>query len=160
MNLFVTSPDPAACAQALDDRRLVKAVLETAQLLSTAGYGSYRPTHVNHPVTKWVCATPVNTVWTYRHLCDLAAEYGWRYSNKTHASMYAVDIERLTELALSIGAAAPASWQNSARNATLNLDFTHLPVFEAYRAYLSAKWRADGAKARWTNRQPPEWRQL
>ncbi|AXN53721.1 hypothetical protein SPS_10 [Sphingomonas phage Scott] len=36
MNIFMTSPDPKACALVMDDRRLIKMVLETAQLLSTA----------------------------------------------------------------------------------------------------------------------------
>lgn len=36
MNIFVTSNYPKISAQALDNKRVVKMVLETAQLLSTA----------------------------------------------------------------------------------------------------------------------------
>jgi hypothetical protein len=36
MNIFVTSDCPKLSAQALDNKRVVKMVLETAQLLSTA----------------------------------------------------------------------------------------------------------------------------
>lgn len=36
MNIFVVDEDPAICAEYLDDKRVVKMVLETAQMLSTA----------------------------------------------------------------------------------------------------------------------------
>lgn len=36
MNIFATDVSPVACAKALDDKRVVKMVLETAQMLSTA----------------------------------------------------------------------------------------------------------------------------
>ena len=34
MNIFVIDPDTAKCAQALDDLRLNKMIIETAQLLT------------------------------------------------------------------------------------------------------------------------------
>ena len=36
MNIFFTSFDPAECARFLDDKRLIKMILESAQMLSTA----------------------------------------------------------------------------------------------------------------------------
>jgi len=59
MNIFVTSNCPKLSAQALDNKRVVKMVLETAQLLSTAIFinstitydNLYKPTHVKHPCT-------------------------------------------------------------------------------------------------------------
>lgn len=36
MNIFATDISPVACAKALNDKRVVKMVLETAQMLSTA----------------------------------------------------------------------------------------------------------------------------
>ncbi|CAK0759984.1 Helitron_like_N domain-containing protein [Azospirillaceae bacterium] len=157
MNLFVTSPDPIACAQALDDRRLIKGVLETAQLLSTAGYGPYKTTHINHPVTKWVCRSLVHIAWTQQHFNALAQEYTFRFG-KIHKTAVAT-----AEFAKQSGKTPvpfenePQEFQNSARNATLGLDFTNRPVFQAYRDYLNTKWRLDGAKARWTQRGAPEW---
>ena len=60
MNIFVISQNPDECAQALDDLRLNKMILETAQLLSTAirfhGYTgnlAYKATHINHPCSIW-----------------------------------------------------------------------------------------------------------
>jgi len=60
MNIFVVSPDTMECAKALDDLRLNKMIIETAQLLSTAmrvqgytGNDIYKSTHVNHPCAVW-----------------------------------------------------------------------------------------------------------
>lgn len=36
MNIFIVDPTPAVCAQYLDDKRVVKMVLETCQLLNNA----------------------------------------------------------------------------------------------------------------------------
>jgi hypothetical protein len=60
MNIFVTSTCPKISAQALDNKRVVKMVLETAQLLSTPIFinnsdikydNIYKPTHVKHLCT-------------------------------------------------------------------------------------------------------------
>ena len=59
MNIFVSSFDAREAAKALDDKRLIKMVLETAQILSTninlAGLrqGPYKTTHQNHPAVVW-----------------------------------------------------------------------------------------------------------
>ena len=61
MNIFVTSNCPILSAQALDNKRVVKMVLETAQVLSTAIFinsgitydGIYKPTHLKHSCTIW-----------------------------------------------------------------------------------------------------------
>ena len=52
MNIFYLHHDPKLCAQYHVDKHVVKMILETAQLLSTAhwlsgGEGPYRATHKN-----------------------------------------------------------------------------------------------------------------
>jgi len=55
MNIFYLSRDPVLCAEMHCDKHVVKMILETAQLLSTAHHmlGSnapYKVTHKNHQV--------------------------------------------------------------------------------------------------------------
>ena len=65
MNIFVTNDCPIISAQALDNKRVVKMVLETAQLLSTAIFinsnvaydNIYKATHIKHPCTIWAAST-------------------------------------------------------------------------------------------------------
>lgn len=83
MNIFVTSTCPKICAQVLDNKRVVKMVLETAQLLSTAIFinsditydNLYKPTHVKHPCTIWTTANIENWDWLFRHFIALCEEY-------------------------------------------------------------------------------------
>ena len=60
MNIFYLHPDPVVCAAHHGDKHVVKMILETAQLLSTAHrildgddhanwHGMYKATHKNHP---------------------------------------------------------------------------------------------------------------
>lgn len=75
MNIFFTSSNPYTCAIALDDKRLNKMILETAQLLSGAVHAFieagdnkltpeqhsvlYKRTHFNHPSAKFARSTLV-----------------------------------------------------------------------------------------------------
>ena len=67
MNLFYTYEDPQAAAQMQCDKHVVKMILETAQMLSTAHRLSetpqapfvYKVTHANHPSSKWLRSSQV-----------------------------------------------------------------------------------------------------
>lgn len=96
MNLFATSQNPAHAAIDLPDKLVVKMILETAQLLSTAHYEVdgvteaegvtlYKPTHKNHPSAVWVRASRDNYMWAFDHFVALCQEYTRRYG-KVHAT--------------------------------------------------------------------------
>lgn len=93
MNIFYVDESPMRSAMALGDRHVVKMILESAQLLSTAhrvldGDGAdpmlYKATHKNHPSAVWVRQSSANYQWLYRHFIELLQEYEWRYG-KIHA---------------------------------------------------------------------------
>lgn len=163
MNLFITDRDPAVCAEALDDARLVKAVVEAAQMLTTAAHVNgfalsndvFKPTHATHPCVKWVAEKSQNYNWTYRYFLACAAEYTKRF-HRTHACE-----RHAATLGEGCNAAAvgdPPRFYNGARNNMLRLDFTSLPVFDAYKAYLRARWNTDRRPPRWTGGKQPSWR--
>lgn len=90
MQIFVLDKDPKKAARMHGDKHLVKAVLESAQLLSSAhwmtgGKAHYRLTHKNHPCSKWVRESLSNYLWLCNHALELCAEYTRRY-DKTHKS--------------------------------------------------------------------------
>lgn len=108
MNLFFLSRDPRDAAEAHYNKHVVKMVLETAQLLSSAHRLTdgehaivngkktwvlrdsmrdstlYRATHANHPTARWVRSSRAHYEWTFKLLCALLVEYTFRYG-KTHA---------------------------------------------------------------------------
>lgn len=150
MNIFVTSPDPYACAQYLDDKRVVKMVLETAQLLATAinengGKASYKSTHINHPCTVWARDCRANYVWLLHHFDALCMEYYKRFGKVHKCSEYKQEFIAGT---LNI-----KPNQDEIRTDFPNCTtYKHLSgddVYQAYQLYLNDKWKNDKRKPRW-----------
>lgn len=151
MNIFSSDLDPVLAAQALDDKRLVKMVLETAQLLSTwmskqGLEAPYKPTHVNHPCSKALDHEDTRA-WVVRHFFALTSEYKLRY-NKTHKCELVMARYPLHGLALPDRPIAPVL-----PNIT---PYKHLEVTNAYKLLLTDKWNRD-RNPKWTKRNPPEW---
>src|SRR6056300_427735 len=113
MNLFILDKDPVKAAQLQCDKHVVKMVLESAQMLSTAHRvldgkltkipsksGKtmvkhwkldqhddiiYKAVHVGHPCTVWTMESNNNYNWHYVHFQALAEEFEYRYG-KQHKS--------------------------------------------------------------------------
>ena len=156
MNIFYLHSDPKTCASMHCDKHVVKMILETAQMLSTAHHeldgeeaieGIYRTTHNNQPSNVWVRENYGNYYYAWSLLYYLLKEYGKRYG-KIHAT------HRLLE---------------PLKTRPKNLDITPTPTeppqcmpdefkcddyVEAYRAY----YRKDKRYIlQWTGRPVPEW---
>lgn len=94
MNIFILDENPDVAATLHNDKHVVKMIVETAQLLSTAHHvaGSpiaaklYRKTHENHPCAKWVRESKANYEWAYFLFNALCIEYTYRYG-KQHKTM-------------------------------------------------------------------------
>tara|TARA_B100000787_G_scaffold142515_1_gene111906 strand:- start:993 stop:1562 length:570 start_codon:yes stop_codon:yes gene_type:complete len=96
MNIFYVDKDPVIAAQMMCDKHVVKMILESAQMLSTAvrvqsgdekanELGLYKMAHKNHPSTKWARKSYFNFIWLYKHMIALMEEYTYRYG-KNHAT--------------------------------------------------------------------------
>jgi hypothetical protein len=68
MNIFVLDSNFKKCDQFHCDKKVVKMILEYAQILSTVlrlngiDYG-YKKTHANHPCTLWIGKSLCNWKW-------------------------------------------------------------------------------------------------
>lgn len=155
MNIFVTDFCPQKSAQALDNKRVVKMVLESAQLLSNAVHkhipelAPYRKTHINHPCSIWVSQHRANYQWLLQHFIHLCFEYTHRY-NKIHAC------EKLYNTFDKI--------QYYLEDIKIHDNFVNCTPFKeesnvilAYKKTLINKWENDKLLPNWTNRQKPEW---
>ena len=96
MNIFYLDRDPVIAAQMMCDKHVVKMILESAQMLSTAHrvldgdeyankMGLYKMAHKNHPSTIWVRSSERIIEWLWEHYVALMDEYTYRYG-KTHAT--------------------------------------------------------------------------
>lgn len=161
MNIFYISPDPRECAQALDQLRLNKMQIETAQLISNGlrangcrGLHLYRSTHVHHPCTLWAAKNVRHMSWLIQYLHELYMEWGWRTPERsTHrsgemADWFYVDL-LTTEIPL-------LPWEDPP-NVT---PFPQMPVIEAYKQTLRNKWATGKRRPNWKKRGAPSWRIL
>lgn len=154
MNIFVIDPeDFQANVVMLDDRRLVKMVLETAQLLSTAivavgGTATYKPTHFNHPDSIWTRANQANYKWLLTYFVAISDEYTYRYERQHKCVLLLPEFEQ------NIDIFPQADVITEHPNCT---PFKDLPVYEAYRKTMIDKWKADKWPPKWTKRNPPTW---
>jgi len=95
MNIFYLDPNPKVAAELMTDKHVVKMILESAQMLSTAHRtlnpeGShpmlYRIAYQNHPSTVWVRTSRAHYLWLYRHFIALCDEYSKRYFGRIHST--------------------------------------------------------------------------
>ena len=96
MNIFYLDENPEIAAQMHCDKHVVKMILESAQMLSTAHRvidgevvgdrkGLYKTAHKNHPSTIWTRTNNENYEWLWTLMYALMKEYGRRYK-KHHAT--------------------------------------------------------------------------
>jgi hypothetical protein len=162
MNIFASNQDPIFAAFNLDDKRLGKMILETAQLLSTAvslhgGKAPYRSTHVKHPATIWASRTKANFDWLLSHGIALGNEFHHRFG-KYHKSSEVIQSIEQQNLRNYIPDGDLEMFANCTVNKDKGISFKHIqdPVL-AYQSYLSARWITDKRVPKWTNRQAPVW---
>lgn len=172
MNIFAVSESPRECAEALDDVRLRKMYVETAQLMCGAlrlrGVNDdrlYKVSHSNHPCAVWARENSANWRWLYSYWNCLHAELKRRFPDKVHKTSVLIPVfyEYGQEIVLFRKHLPPSiirtQFPNCARNKSLGIDFTYLwDVHEAYRQYLNVRWQNDRRAPKWTNTEPPIWR--
>lgn len=175
MNIFYVDSDASIAAKSLVDKHVIKQILESAQLLSTAhrvldGVETkqvtdagrsvkryalndsrhqvmYAATHQNHPSAVWCRSSIQNYEWLVEHFFSLCDEYKYRYE-KTH---------KCFEMGFML--------QSPPLNLK-NYDWTKMPSCMDSQYIISddpiinyRNYYRIGKKSMhsWKNRQPPEW---
>jgi hypothetical protein len=151
MNIFVLDEDIENCARYHVDKHVVKMILESAQLLSSAVRLSgidagYRLTHQNHPCSIWTRESLSNWFWLRDLTKALNDEYRFRYNKDINHKSY--DIVRdlpqpnIDDIGLTpFRMAMPEEYQSG-------------DVIESYRTYYKQDKRTI---ATWKNRELPYW---
>jgi|TARA_R110000824_G_scaffold319152_1_gene506260 hypothetical protein len=175
MNIFALSSDPFESAQMMCDKHVVKMIVETAQLLSTAhrvldgeSYTDktsngrniqrwrltnamesqlYKATHVNHPSAAWARESTSNYIWLFSHFEGLCNEYTERY-NKIHLTD-----DRLRSILSYIPVNIRRGNLTSIPQ-TMPDKYKSSHYVDAYRRYYIGE---KSGFAKWTKRQAPNW---
>lgn len=146
MNIFATDKNPVICAQQHCDVHVIKMILETAQLLSTAHVVvtgvqvAYKKTHANHPCGIWVRESAHNYKWAYQLFVALLNEYTFRFGKVHKSAQYKKALSVIPPLPVigltKFAQAMPEVYRGTCSHA-------------AYRRYIRAKLKE------WTQRDKP-----
>lgn len=182
MNIFILDKDPIVAAQLQCDKHVVKMIVESAQMLSTAhrmadGYIEtrksksgkrnikyyvhnnsalenhlYKAVHHFHPCTVWTMESNVNYEWHYKHFVALCEEYTYRYG-KVHATD-----TKLRKTLKNVPTKIPHTNIYTPFKLAM-ADYPEIiaigcPV-KSYQAYYMTK--QDRFKMVWSKRDTPEW---
>ena len=177
MNIFYVDSNPEVAARNMVDRHVVKMILETAQLLSTAhrvidgeeyvGQSQsgrkakrwrlsgnadaimYAATHINHPSAVWVRENSANYDWLYDHLLALGREYTHRYG-RTHLT-----IDKLKDILED----APENIEQSNLMTKMPscMDKQYIVSLDPITNYRNYYNYGKTDLLRWSNRPPPQW---
>ena len=180
MNIFILDSDPVTAAQLQCDKHVVKMIVESAQMLSTAhrmldGYVEKRPSksgkrmvnylvhpdsnlentlykavHHGHPCTVWTMESYANYAWHYHHFIALLEEYEYRYG-KEHKSKFLVDVFRTPPKNIPINDGTQFKLAMQSNPECIAL----VDPVKAYRAFYQTKQYR--FKMVWTKRDIPEW---
>jgi hypothetical protein len=154
MNIFVSHINPIVSAHNLDDKRVVKMVVESAQILQTALHNNgfnelilVRPAWFNHPVVQWAGASRQNYNWLLHHLTSLIELYEEIYGRKHLYHNFPLQFGCTKDF---IKDAPPTEFPNC----TL---YKQHESIDAYQRHLVYKWKfLDKRKTTWKLREKPD----
>lgn len=181
MNIFVLDNDPVIAAQQQCDKHVVKMIVESGQMLSTAhrmldGIIERRPSksgkttvnyykleddrenilykavHHNHPCSVWTRECCVNYTWHYNHFVALCEEYKYRYG-KVHSTD-----TKLRHVLRNKPHNIPHEHEMTPFKLAMKSNPECIALgnpIEAYRAFYQTK--QERFKMEWTNRTRPSW---
>jgi hypothetical protein len=175
VNIFAVDNDPVQAAQWLVDKHIVKMILESCQLLSTAHRlldGTqyidktktgrnvkrwrlpderetvlYSVTHINHPSAVWCRETTSNYEWLYQHFQALCMEYNHRYG-KYHKCMNMWDHLSMRPRNMTDGPLQPFS---------VAMDKQYIVSTDPIENYRNYYKIGKARMHKWTKREKPIW---
>ena len=160
MNLFFIDKCPVMSATQLCDKHVVKMVLETAQMCSTAMHEwdrarhmkhVYKAAYVNHPMTVWVRDGGSNFAWAVTHGLAIGKEYTRRYG-KVHKS--AKVLEEINDALVHMVWREDQHREHKPPPQCMPDEFKCDDYVEAYREYYR---KAKSHILKWTGRPTPDW---
>ena len=180
MNIFILDSDPKKCAEMHCDKHVVKMIVESAQMLSTAHrmldgelekrpsksgkrqvkYYKlsdpredllYRAAHINHPCTVWTRESSANYKWHYHLFSCLCDEYNHRY-NKVHRTDKLLRMV-LSQLPINIPREPLTPFALAMNNQPQCIDDKN-PIMSYKKFY---KTKQSSFDMKWTKREIPDW---
>lgn len=146
MQIFQPHSCAIKCAQSLDNKRVIKMMTESAQILSTAAHIRYYhavPYKMYQPKRKliqWAASSKANYAWLILHFQSLVREYQLRYPNGGMKGKHAHPYVKSFVEALEFMPDGELTTHVFDSTAILPKVVEELSVHTAYKALLMLKW--------------------
>lgn len=180
MNVFILDKDPIVSAQLQCDKHIVKMIVESAQMLSTAHRmldgdlerrpsksgktivkywrmpdwrenTLYKAVHMYHPCSVWTMKSNNNYNWHWIHFAALCDEYKYRYE-KVHATDTQLrSVLKALPENIPVGPMTPQPLAMTSNPECMDPN----NIVESYRKFYQTKQHR--FKMAWTKREVPEW---
>ncbi|NCD06662.1 MAG: hypothetical protein EOL97_11110 [Spirochaetia bacterium] len=168
MNIFFLDNDVEKNAMLYHDAHVRKIIVEIAQMLSTAHSlldsneknkaKLYKPTHANHPMTKWVRESRGNYCYTLEILKQLCKEFEYRFDKKHKTSELIPYLSNIPRgLMNPMHTCSNIIW-NTTPPLCMPEKYKCDDFIQAYRRYYIGEKQYDknGKPHKWTKRDKPE----
>ena len=168
MNIFVLDEDPWQAARYIDDVRLPKMCVESAQMMASAlrRHGAtdeqmpltkagkpYKGGYAHHPCTRWAGDCEGNFNWLAHHAVALCEEYEKRFGKRHACHDPILDMSAL-EMMLNPNRVEPMSLTPFAQ--AMPDEYKDDDVVKAYRSYYKSKQYSKGG-VRYIRADVPDW---
>lgn len=180
MNVFILDKDPVVSAQLQCDKHIVKMIVESAQMLSTAHRmldgdlerrpsksgktivkywrmpdwrenTLYKAVHMYHPCSVWTMKSNNNYNWHWIHFAALCDEYKYRYE-KVHATDTQLrNVLKTLPENIPVGPMTPQPLAMTSNPECMDPN----NIVESYRKFYQTKQQR--FKMAWTKRKIPDW---
>ena len=167
MNIFVLDENPITAAKYLDDVRIPKMCVESAQMMASAlrrhgatdeqmplrkdGKSRYKGGYKNHPCTLWAGDSWANFDWLVSHAIALCVEYSIRFG-KEHACLQPIakmGALQMQERIVPKGKRTPFAQ-------AMPDEYKNDDAVKAYRSYYKSKEHSKGG-VRYVRGDVPDW---
>lgn len=166
MQIFLTDKSYEKCAIHLDDKRLNKIIIESAQIASTSLWINdcslaetlysegkiYLPSHEHHPLCKWCADHGDNFVCVVSYSYVFCEEYEYRFG-KPHATKKKLHYLMTCGYPENITVFQPKIQMPNCTTNNKHID----DIYLAYQKELCYKWDNDKVIPKWTRREKPIW---
>lgn len=168
MNVFMPCATIEESVRALDDKRLIKQILECEQILDANKRvlnGEQRVGYANHPVVKHYRDLGVEGAWFvsyYAMVCcwEYESRFGFSHSLEKDLTSVYIEWSRLALEKYNDGLLdyPPIIYAEGFANSPDCIRETdNEKVFELFKQKLIKKWDNDKYPPKWTNREKPSW---
>ena len=159
MNIFMPCKSIEESVRALDDKRLIKQILECEQILlinERVNEGEQRVGYANHPVVKHYREEDFGTTFLLNYGRAACEEYGERF-DKLPKNYWSFPWNHVLFIPVFVSIPNLIYAEGSKTSPDCIRETDNEKVFELFKQKLIKKWDNDKYPPKWTNREPPSW---